>query len=241
MAQDWYQMSSNALGGFEGDEFTVDKSGFTEMINSFMGKSIQVYGTKTSNTPTTIKALIQNQTSDNFFNSHMRTIQCAIGTLRSGYYLYFDSQWWIVASFPSNNLVYEKAVLWLCKYQLKMIMPGATATSTYPAFFQDATQYNSGETNKAQMIIGAGQMMAYVPYNSDTIKIDSDFRILADRNTANPTAYRVTKVDSLSYAFGDGGMICWMLVEDILRPADNVSTMVADNTVPVAPTGSGGW
>ena len=77
--------------------------------------------------------------------------------------------------------------------------------------------------------------------NDVLIKIDSDFRILADRNTAQPTAYRVTKVDTLSYAFGTGGMICWMLVEDVLRAADNKSTMVADNTVPTAPTGSGGW
>ena len=241
MSSDWYLMSASTLSGFEDAEFAFDKGGFADITNSFLGKSIQIYGTKITNTPTTIKGLIQNQTSDNFFNTHMRTIQCAIGSLKCGDYLYFDSQWWIVASMPANNQVYEKAILWYCKYQLKMMIPGASTASTYPAFFQDATQYNSGETAKTQMTIGSGQLMVYLPYNADTIKIDSDFRILADRNTTQPTAYRVTKVDTISYAFGAGGMICWMLVEDTLRTADNISTMVADNTVPPTPTGSSGW
>lgn len=241
MSSDWYLMGSSALGGFEGDEFGVDKNGFTELINSFLGKNIQIYGTQITSTPTTIRALIQNQTTDNFYNTHMRTIQCPIGSLQCGYYLKFEDEWWIVASLPSNNQVYEKAIIWYCKYQINMIIPGASTASTYPAFFQDATQYNSGESSKNQMTIGTAQQMVYLPYNADTIKIDSDFRILADRNTSQPTAYRVTKVDPLSYAFGDGGMICWIIVEDVLRTADNKTTMVADNTVPTAPTESGGW
>ena len=69
----------------------------------------------------------------------------------------------------------------------------------------------------------------YLPNNEETVYIDNDFRLLMDANLVHPTAWKVTQVDTETYAFGTHGLLRWTLMEDRLRNTDDVVNMIADN------------
>ena len=107
MADSWYALTSSNISGFEEGNFNGDKGGFIELINSFMGKAVQVYGDMITNTPSTIRAIVQNRTADTPPNADQRQILTQIGTLQCGQYIKFDNRWWLVVSLVDNNMVYE--------------------------------------------------------------------------------------------------------------------------------------
>jgi hypothetical protein len=251
MADSWYALTSSNISGFEEGNFLGDKGGFAELIDSFMGKAIQIYGDRITNTPVTVNAIIQNVTADTPANADQRQILAEIGTLQCGQYIKFDNRYWLVVSLVDNNMVYEKAVIWYCNYSVKFIVPGTSTTVTYPVVSNNATQYNSGVESNKTMTVGSAQRLLFLPYNTDTIVIDHDFRLLVDRRVAKPTAYKVTQVDTEQYDYDGYGVLRWTLVEDVLRSTDDIVNMVAENSTdaeaapapgdPEEPDDGGGW
>lgn len=108
----------------------------------------------------------------------------------------------------------------------------------------NATQYNSGVESNKTMTVGSTQRLLFLPYNSETIEVDHDFRLLVDRRLSKPTAFKVTQVDTEQYDYDGYGVLRWTLSEDILRSTDDIVNMIADNT-PTGDTGGdddgGGW
>ena len=103
----------------------------------------------------------------------------------------------------------------------------------YPVYSTNSTQYGTGEAGKTQMTVGEDQHLIYLPYNEETIMLDTQTRFLMDKNKVDPTAYRITRVDPISYAVGDeraeDGLIQWAVLEDQFNAAtDNAELMVAD-------------
>lgn len=244
MADSWYALTSSNISGFEEGNFNGDKGGFVELVNSFMGKAVQVYGDKITNTPTAVRAIIQNRTADTPPNADQRQILTQIGTLQCGQYIKFDNRWWLVVSLVDNNLVYEKAVIWYCNYTVNFKSPKTNTNVSYPVVTNNATQYNSGVESNKTMTVGSTQRLLFLPYNSETIEVDHDFRLLVDRRLSKPTAFKVTQVDTEQYDYDGYGVLRWTLSEDILRSTDDIVNMIADNT-PTGDTGGdddgGGW
>lgn len=231
MASEWYLMRNTTLGGFETEELAWQKSAFVnDVLLTPLAKTIWLYGTKISNTPSEHRVLIQDTTADTQMKADLRTILCKIGTLSCGDYVFVNGQWWLVISLVDNNTVYEKGVLQYCKYIVRFIVPGTLKVVEYPVTTINSTQYNSGEENRSHITIGIGQRLIFIPCNEETICIDNDFRILMDKNTANPTAWRVSQVDAESYAYGAAGLIRWTMVESGLQDTDDILHMLADNT-----------
>jgi hypothetical protein len=230
MSQDWYLITPTGLS-FEEDEFNFDKARFTELINSFVGSDIQIYGDRITNTPTEKRALIQQVTQNNVPLLDIRSIQCAIGTLACGQYIKISNQWWLVATAPASNRVYERAILWCCQYPLKFTVPGTSTVVEYPIPTESASN-GSGEKALQYITIGATQRAIYLPYNEVTAKIDNGYRFLIDRRSTNVKAYKVTNVDTTSYMYGTIGLVRLVCDEDPLRSADNLATKVANNAVP---------
>ena len=243
-ADSWYALTSSNISGFEEGNFLGDKGGFTELVNSFMGKAVQIYGDRITNTPTTIRAIVQNRTADTPPNADQRQILTQIGTLQCGQYIKFDNRWWLVVSLVDNNMVYEKAIIWYCNYTVNFKSPKTSANVSYPVVTNNATQYNSGVESNKTMTVGSTQRLLFLPYNSETIEVDHDFRLLVDRRLSKPTAFKVTQVDTEQYDYDGYGVLRWTLSEDILRSTDDIVNMVADNT-PTGDTGGdddgGGW
>lgn len=234
MPTEWYLMNRPLYNsGFEDDEFwAFGQDGFQEVLDSFLGSDVLVYDKCLSKKPQQIRAVIQQVTSDVFNSTTVRQILCNIGILKCGQYIKIGDGYWMVSSLPDNNCVYEKAVLWKCKYTLRFISPLTGEVVEYPIYDTNSTQYGTGESEKERMSVGDAQHLVYIPYNEETILIDDRFRFLMDKNTQNPTAYRVTQVDPISYSVGsenEDGLIQWSIIETQFNgQTDNKELMIAD-------------
>lgn len=234
MPKEWYLMTRPLFNsGFESAEFAAyGIDGFNEVLESFIAKNVLVYDKAIYKEPRRIRAIIQNVTSDVINNTVVRQILCNIGILRCGQYIKVDDAYWIVSTLPDNNGIYEKAILWKCKYTLHFVSPITGEVVDYPIYNINSTQYGTGESNKTNISVGDAQHLVYIPYNEETILIDDRFRFLMDRNRQNPTAYRITQVDPLSYAVGgenEDGLIQWTVQETPFNAeTDSKELMVAD-------------
>lgn len=232
MPIEWYLMQRPLFNnGFEGDEFSAfAQDGFEEILASPAADDVEIYEKRLSVEPVMARAVIQGTTSDTYNNSVLRQFLCRIGTLRSGQYIKVRDQLWMVYSMPDNNKMYEKAVAWLCKYSIRLISPINGEVVEYPVYDINSTQYGSGETSKSQMTVGSAQHLVYIPYNEETIQLDSGFRFLIDKNKDNPTAYRLAQVDPGAYSCGaNDGVIQWTVVESQFdEKTDNKDLMIAD-------------
>ena len=65
------------------------------------------------------------------------------------------------------------------------------------------------------MPFGSAQHMLKMQCNEDTILLDSPLRFAIDKNTQNPTCYKVTQNDNSSYNYGKG-LCCVTVTEDKL-------------------------
>lgn len=240
-SKSWYRMTRPLFNsGFEDDEFwAYGQDGFQELLDSFIGSDVFIYDKTIEAEPQQVRAIIQQKTSDVYTSATARQILCNIGVLKCGQYVKYDGMFWMVNSLPDNNRIYEKAVLWKCLHSVRFVSPITGKIVEYPVYSTNSTQYGTGEAEKTQLIVGADQHLIYVPYNQETIKLDTQTRFLIDKNKINPTAYRITRVDPISYAVGDermdDGLIQWAVLEDQFNPAtDNAELMVADYYTPVS-------
>lgn len=225
-------MRKTTLGGYEEPDLSWQAQTFeNDVLGTSLATEVENYGDRITNTPVTSRMLIQDLTADTQTRSDQRTVLSMIGTNQCGDYLYFHDQWWLIVSLAENNTVYEKCDLQYCKYMLNFKIPGTNEVVHYPVHTLNATQYNSGETARSMMTLGTSERLIFLPYNEVTIKVDNDFRLLMDRNTDHPTAWKVSQVDAESWNYGGHGLVRWTLVEDRLRDTDDVVNMIADNTM----------
>lgn len=234
-SKSWYRMTRPLFNsGFEDDEFwAYGQDGFQEVLDSFLGADVQIYDKATYREPQTVRAIIQNKTSDVYNSTTVRQILCNIGILKCGQYVKYDGAFWLVSALPDNNRIYEKAVLWKCKHTIRFISPLTGEIVDYPVFSTNSTQYGTGEAEKTHMNVGEDQHLVYLPFNQETILLDDNFRFIMDKNRIKPSVYRITRVDPVSYAVGeeheDDGLIQWSVLQDQLNTAtDNIEQMVAD-------------
>ncbi len=232
MPTEWYLMKRPLFNsGAESDEFqSFAQDSFEELLASFIAKDIEIYEKTLSAVPVITRAIVQNTTGDVFNNSSQRQILCRIGTLRMGQYIKVDGRYWMVANLPDNNQMYEKAILWQCKYAIRFLSPITGKPAEYPVYSVNSTQYGSGETQRNYMKVGTSQQLVYLPFNEETILMECGARFLIDKNKKSPTAYRLTQVDTGSYSCGqEDGLLQWTLVECPRdEKTDNIALMIAD-------------
>ena len=231
MAQDWYLMEPSVLGGFENEEFKLWKGGFeNSILNSVFARDVYVYGNYPTGKPKKqIRALVLDQVENSYNTMSKRQILCDIGELRCGDYLWIDGRWWICVTLFDNNRLYSKGILWYCNTMLHFTSLTTFQPTTYPVYVHNATQYNSGERYTDYLFTISSQRLLYVPCNEETVLFDNDYRFLIDRNRLHPSAWKVAQADTENDDWGGYGLQRLMLVEDELRPTDDVDNMLADN------------
>lgn len=149
-----------------------------------------------------------------------------------------DSVWLCI--YTDRMKTHYQGTLEYCNYMLNFEKKKDGSIITYPVMVTNATQYNSGVTDTDYITYGSSQHIFYTVMDEYTVKIDKNFRFLLDYNTTNPTAYKVTQVDTTSYSKGGKGIVRFTLVEDELRDTDDIVNMVADQTR-VEDVGGEGW
>lgn len=234
-SKSWYRMTRPLFNsGFEDDEFwAYGQDGFQEVLESFLGSDVEIYDKAIAKQPQSVRAIVQQVTGDTYSTSTVRQILCNIGILHCGQYVRYDGAWWLVIGFPDNNRIYEKAVLWKCKHSIRFLSPLTGEAVEYPVYSENSTQYGTGQSEKTYMTVGDDQHLIYLPYNAETILLDDDFRFIMDKNHVNPSVYRITRVDPVSYAVGDeaieDGLIQWSVLQtQFNEETDNRELMIAD-------------
>lgn len=234
-SKSWYRLTRPLFNsGFENDEFwAYGQDGFQEVLDSFLGSDVLIYNKRLHSRPKSVRAIVQNKTSDVYNSTTVRQILCNIGILKCGQYVKHEGAYWMVSGLPDNNRIYEKAVLWKCKHSIRLVSPLNGRIVEYPVYSTNSTQYGTGESEKRHINVGDDQHLIYIPYNEETILLDDRFRFIMDKRRDHPTVYRITRVDPVSYAVGDermeDGLIQWAVLEDQLNmEADNPGLMVAD-------------
>ena len=231
----WYRMTRPLFNsGYEDDEFfAYGQDGFLELLDTALGMDVLLFDKRIDAEPVKLRAVIQSRTADTFNSADDRQILCPIGTLHCGQYVKFDGGWWLVSGIPGNNRIYEKAFLWKCRHNIRLLSPLTGEIVEYPVVSENSTQYGTGEENKTHMTVGDDQHLVYLPYNEETILLDNQFRFIMDKNKIQPSVFRVTRVDPVSYAAGEeafaDGLIQWSVIETQFNEAtDSREEMIAD-------------
>lgn len=131
--------------------------------------------------------------------------------MECGDYLEYDGMVWLCLNSYSFHKLYCRATFMSCDWQIYWINEKGELKSQY-VIDQNSTQYNSGESGNSTMTLGAAQHMLKLPYNEDTIMLDSPQRFCIDRNLKKPTCYKVTQNDNTSYNYGKG--LCCVTVAE---------------------------
>lgn len=98
----------------------------------------------------------------------------------------------------------------------------------YPFYDSNATQYNSGITSNNVMTIGSAQHKILIMADENTIALDHDKRFFLDRNTNNPTVYKLTQADTTAYYY-DKGLLTLMITEHQYNPeTDSIANWICD-------------
>lgn len=98
----------------------------------------------------------------------------------------------------------------------------------YPVYDTNATQYNSGVQSTNIVTIGSAQHSVWITADKNTIMLDHDMRFFLDRNTVNPTVYKLTQNDTTTYSY-DHGYLKLMVTEHQYNPeTDNIQEWICD-------------
>lgn len=182
------------------------------------------------------KAIIQNETPDTSTQAWQRQILTKIGSLADYKYIKYKGNIWLILTEPSDNLVYEKAILYWCNYTIKWQDNKGTIHHK-PCNIQNASQYNSGIDETKQIRIGYDQIMMYISLDEETKYFPRDKRFFVDYNTKEPTPFKITRPDTVSYSFSKDRAMHIVLTEDQLNPQrDNVDLMLCDYFTPAETT-----
>ncbi len=100
----------------------------------------------------------------------------------------------------------------------------------YPVF--DYSQFSSDETDYNVVDVGVGRRNLTTIADDNTVRLKHDKRFFWDRNTENPTVYKVTQNNSTSN-FYDKGLVVITAIEDQYNPdTDNLSEWICDYKKP---------
>lgn len=244
MSADMYLMKQNYVGVVEDMEFYQSaRDSMHEVIRSFLSEDVEVYESRMTDEPRHIRAIIQNQTTDNPMYANLRQIvtECGVN-LQCGNYIRYKGDWWLIAYLPGSNQMYEKAYLWYCNYMLKFRSPLTDKDAVYPAYVLNSTQYNSGERETRRIRYGTSQRLVYVPCNRETLLLENGMRLFIDLKEEHPTAYRLTHVDTTSHSYSNQvGIIQMTATEDYFdEVTDDPTIGIADDREYGAPPHSEG-
>lgn len=114
----------------------------------------------------------------------------------------------------------------------------------YPVFEINSTQYNSGETGNKTMTLGSSQHLVTTVADENTLALNHGQRFFWDRNSTNPTVFKITQNDTTA-AHYDKGLVKITITEDQYNPqTDSIEEWLCDyksqvqNTVAISYKGS---
>jgi len=232
MSADWYLMDHPPVynGGFEGEEFfAYAQQGFQEMLDTTMLRDNVEFITSDFSRVIPGKAVIQSVTPDTQLKAEDRQILVPIGTLQEFAYVRFEDEIWIIASEPSNNKFYEKAILKICHNRLRWQDTVTKEIFDYWYWCEDITRYSSGTYLGNVVIKYDKQYHLLLPMDSHTRKLHDGMRFILEFSDTVPLVYKLTKYDGLTGNNKNVKLLNISLTQTVYdEDRDNVDLMIAD-------------
>ena len=98
----------------------------------------------------------------------------------------------------------------------------------YPVFEINSTQYNSGEFGDKTMTLGSSQHLITAIADENTIALNHGHRFFWDRNTVDPTVFKLTQNDTTAMNY-DKGLVKITVTEDQYNPkTDSIENWLCD-------------
>lgn len=232
MAKEWYLMGNPQIynGGFESEEwFNYAQEGFQEMLDTTMLRDNVEFINSNFSVIVPGNAIIQSVTPDTTLKAEDRQILVPIGTLQKYSYIRFNGEIWLIASEPYNNKFYEKAVLKICRNQLRWQNPTTKEIFAYWYWMEDVTRYSSGVFNEKIFSIYDKQYHLMLPYDENTQRLHDGNRFMMEFSADTPLIYELTKFDGLTGNNKSVKVLNLTLTQtDYDKDKDNVDLMLCD-------------
>lgn len=114
-----------------------------------------------------------------------------------------------------------------CNYSMKW-QDEKKKVFEYPVFEINSTQYNSGEFGDKIMTLGSSQHLITCIADENTIALNNGQRFFWDRNTVNPTVFKLTQNDTTAMNY-DKGLVKITVTEDQYNPeTDSIENWLCD-------------
>ncbi len=158
----------------------------------------------------------------------------------AGDYVEWADAMWLMVSCDWDKEVYTYGKMQQCNYVLKWQNTDADVIERWSVVLS-ASKYNNGEKYNNVIVVGSNQLMVYLPIDEETLKLESDKRLMVDFNTESPKCYDITRVDTVTMGYDgtaepryDGkGCILLVLTETEINPdVDRIDLMLCDYVNP---------
>ena len=134
--------------------------------------------------------------------------------------------WICIESFDRDEILCAGKLV-RCNYIMKW-QDNDKNTFEYPVFEINSTQYNSGEFSDKTMTLGSSQHLITAIADENTIALNHGHRFFWDRNTVDPTVFKLTQNDTTAMNY-DKGLVKITVTEDQYNPkTDSIENWLCD-------------
>ena len=138
-----------------------------------------------------------------------------------------EGLYWICTEVMGKSGLYYDGKLTRCNNILKW-QDENKHIFEYPVFDINSTQYNSGEFGDKTMTLGSSQHLLTIVADENTIALNHGHRFFWDRNTVDPTVFKLTQNDTTAVNY-DRGIVKLTVTEDQYNPkTDSIENWLCD-------------
>ena len=224
---DYYRSIHNATGCKTRKEMEV--GAIHKRLKRDFNKTLDVETYENFLTGETIDLNINKQTKSEVSGYQKEFTSLITAPVQHGDTFYNEDEglYWICTEVMCKSGLYYDGKLTRCNNILKW-QDENKHIFEYPVFDINSTQYNSGEFGDKTMTLGSSQHLLTVVADENTIALNHGHRFFWDRNTVDPTVFKLTQNDTTAVNY-DRGIVKLTVTEDQYNPkTDSIENWLCD-------------
>ena len=224
---DYYRSIHNATGCKTRKEMEV--GAIHKRLKRDFDKTLDVETYENFLTGETIDLNINKQTKSEVSGYQKEFTSLITAPVQHGDTFYNEDEglYWICTEVMCKSGLYYDGKLTRCNNILKW-QDENKHIFEYPVFDINSTQYNSGEFGDKTMTLGSSQHLLTIIADDNTIALNHGHRFFWDRNTVDPTVFKLTQNDTTAANY-DRGLLKLTITEDQYNPkTDSIENWLCD-------------
>ena len=224
---DYYRSIHNATGCKTRKEMEV--GAIHKRLKRDFDKTLDVETYENFLTGETIDLNINKQTKSEVSGYQKEFTSLITAPVQHGDTFYNEDEglYWICTEVMCKSGLYYDGKLTRCNNILKW-QDENKHIFEYPVFDINSTQYNSGEFGDKTMTLGSSQHLLTIVADENTIALNQGHRFFYDRNTVDPTVFKLTQNDTTAVNY-DRGIVKLTVTEDHYNPkTDSIENWLCD-------------